>query len=247
MLTLQELFKEREYPGRFIILGLDGDCYVAIYGATGRSESSIARRYVYDQVKQVVSVEVTDQQKFSKGNPDLLLYDAVRFLPNGFLVSNGNHVEKIKECDSAAKDVLDKNLIDVMYENDTYRTPPITGCIVYSSATAALNIIKSDERGGVTRISYDAVLKKGVAQYISTYTGSNIRPTPSYSGDPLEVKLNYSDARSAANECYDSLAPKNSNDDLRVGVVVVYVSRDSLKREIAIINRADPGILTYKI
>ena len=43
-----ELLKKMRYPGRFLALGMDGNAYVALYGATGRSPSSLARRYVHE-------------------------------------------------------------------------------------------------------------------------------------------------------------------------------------------------------
>jgi len=74
---LEELAK-MEYPGRVIILGRD-NCgeNIVVYGLSGRSESSQARRLVKDANEERISIEVTDQAQLEKGDPALLVYDAI--------------------------------------------------------------------------------------------------------------------------------------------------------------------------
>jgi len=79
-----DFLKNLRYPGRFIILGKDGEDFVAIYGVTGRSASSLARRYVQEG-NEIIAVQTAEG-----GNPELLTYPAFRFVENGIIVANGN-------------------------------------------------------------------------------------------------------------------------------------------------------------
>ena len=88
-----ESLARMEYPGRFIILGKDsgGEHAVVVYGLTGRSPPSRARRL--EPEKDQVRVVPVDEQAVSAGNRDLLVYPAMMFKRQGIAVSNGAHTE----------------------------------------------------------------------------------------------------------------------------------------------------------
>jgi IMP cyclohydrolase len=51
--------KNFEYPGRFIIIGKQENGFYILYGVTARSESSRAKRYIYDRSTQTIKVQAT--------------------------------------------------------------------------------------------------------------------------------------------------------------------------------------------
>ncbi len=76
-----ETLAKMEYPGRFIIIGRDekGENNITVYGITGRSTSSQARKLEDLDKHGVVRVNTTDRKVLENGNPSLLLYEAMFF------------------------------------------------------------------------------------------------------------------------------------------------------------------------
>lgn len=75
---------------------------------------------------------------------------------------------------------------------------------------------------------------------ISTYSGENVNPLPSFRGEPLDVRLRGVTAEQTAEAVYAALAPPASEPerDFRVSVVCVFI-RD-LEKEVferCVINR----------
>jgi IMP cyclohydrolase len=231
-----ELLKKMRYPGRFLALGMDGDAHVALYGATGRSPSSLARRYVQDG--NAIYASAVDDTVKREGNPDLLEYPALVFFDNGLTIANGRQIEKITELQNReAKKQLSYALSEEAYEPDEYRTPRITGCLVKGSSgmDAAIHIARSAS-DGIDLSSWTVPLESGKGMYISTYIGEDVRPTPSFSGAPLPVVLNFGSAKKAAKAMYEALAPKRGEADYRIGYFAVYI-QEGKSPEIAIQNK----------
>ncbi len=225
------------YPGRFIIVGKDQNSYVVIYGATGRSPSSLARKFVQNG-DAIFMGGIDDTVK--EGNPALLEYPAVRIFPNGILVANGGHIDKITELQSRdARKQLAYALSEEAYEPDEYRTPRITGCIVESASgmDGALHIVRSASNG-IDKSSWSVPFEEGKGLFVGTYEGDDVKPTPSFPGDPLPVSLNFGSTHAAAKAVFDSYAPPAGGLDYRVGIIAVY-KKPGLAPEIAIINRVD--------
>ena len=90
-----EAIAEMEYPGRLIALGRDptGEHNVVVYAVTGRSPSSQARTLEYNADDNTIFTKPTDPEVLEKGNPDLLLYDAIVMLDDSVAVSNGKQTE----------------------------------------------------------------------------------------------------------------------------------------------------------
>lgn len=236
-----EALANMEYPGRFIIIGRDitGGNYVVVYGITGRSKPSQARRLNF--VGDGVYVEPTDEEALKKGNPELLIYPAIGFKPGGIVVSNGRQTIAIEEKFDASidpKEILEKALSDWEYEPDEPNyTPRISGCV--TGISAALSIIKRAEEGIAERLYFDVSLNSGKGKLIATYTGANVNPLPSFQGAPLDVELKGDDAEKTAELVYEALAPKITGNDFRVSVASLYCNPSTGTRKVEIINRCD--------
>lgn len=226
------------YPGRFIVIGKDAGSSVVIYGATGRSPASLARRFI--QKENEIFMTAADETVSREGNPALLEYPAVRIFQNGIVVANGTQIQHITELQSRdARAQLSYAMNEEAYEPDEYRTPRITGCIVETETRVqgALHIVRSAS-DGIDRSSWNVQFEEGMGSYIGTYIGSDVKPTPSFDGTPLSIPLSFGSAESAARTFFDAFEPPEGEMDYRVGVIAVYKKLGSLP-EIAIINRLD--------
>jgi IMP cyclohydrolase len=217
-----ELLHTMRYPGRFIAIGRDGSHAVIIYGATGRSLSSLARRFV--RSGNAVFMSAVDATVGKEGNPELLEYPALRIFENGAVAANGRHIDDIRSLESRdARKQLSYALSEEAYEPDEYRTPRITGCIVESKGgvDGALHIIRSVS-DGIDHASWSVPMINGRGMFISTYAGDDVKPTPSFRGSPRDVSLDFGSAERAAEEVFLSLAPNAGESDYRVGCLAVY-------------------------
>lgn len=230
------------YPGRFLVIGKDPSAgsgqaaYVAIYGATGRSPSSLARRFVREN--DGVYMTAVDGTVSKEKNPELFEYPAVRFFRNGIVVANGRHIDDIVELQSRdARQQISYALAEEAYEPDENHTPRITGCLIESNGKmdAAVHIVRY-AADGIDRSSWSVPLEAGKGSFISTYAGEDARPAPSFPGRPVPVDLAFGSARDAAKAIFDSFAPPSGAQDYRVGVVALYGKLGG-QPEIAIVNR----------
>jgi hypothetical protein len=105
--------------------------------------------------------------------------------------------------------------------------------------SAALSSIQSDENGKVVRKTWGIPLENGEGNFLSTYAGPNVRPTPSFVEEPINVILNQSSPADLSKSIYSHLEPASGREDLRVSVVVVFINEQSFAKEISIINSCD--------
>jgi IMP cyclohydrolase len=234
-------FPQMEYPGRFIVLGKNKNNLIVVYGVTARNPSSRSKRYVYDKINNIVVVEPIDKEIMSQGNLDLLQYTAIRFFSNGIIVGNGQQTNLFSALThNFAFDELKNNLSDVSFEPDKYNTPRITGCFLYSTNTfsAALSSIRADFEGKVLRKTWNINLGDGCGKFLSTYAGPNIRPTPSFAEDPIDILLNYDKASDLTRDIFDLIKPSEGRDDLRVSVVSIFLDLKNFNKEVSIHNLA---------
>lgn len=224
------------YPGRFLVIGKDGDSYVVVYGATGRSPSSLARRFTEEN--DGIYMTAVDGTVSKEKNPELFEYPAVRFFRNGIVVANGRHIDDIAALQSRdARQQLSYALAEEAYEPDENHTPRITGCLVESNGKmdAAVHIVRY-AADGIDLSSWSVPLEAGKGSFISTYAGKDDRPAPSFSGHPVSIDLAFGSARDAARAIFDSFSPPAGAPDYRVGVVALYKKLGE-RPEIAIVNR----------
>lgn len=240
-----EKLAEKEYPGRFIILGRDisNQNNLIIYGLTGRSPSSQARYMEWDEEGKQVLVKPTEIDVVNMGYPDLLIYPSILLgnLKNNstIAVSNGKHTISIKEeigKHNNPTGILSSAMNKWEFEPDepTY-TPRISGIITQNKAT--LGIVRRDETGYVRREYFEVPLKSGTGHLITTYRGEDTNPVPTFEGTPLEILLREKDERDIAKTVYDSLEPKDPNKDFRISVSVVSYNLTKGNTKLYIINR----------
>ncbi|MBR9691626.1 hypothetical protein GOV06_02470 [Candidatus Woesearchaeota archaeon] len=217
-----EKLAEMEYPGRVIIIGrtkrgshaghsYDGANVVA-YGLSGRSESSQARKLKATKDKKRISIDVTDPEQLAKGDPSLLVYDAIVKIGRTIIVSNGVQTNLIGDaadmyrrfmerelpiedllpmsfCEPHYMETKDGRTIDIAcYEpDDPNFTPRICG--VVQGDYAMLGVIKRDTNGEPLHCFYKFPLVEGQAKMIATYEGVNQNPLPAFTGEPRDIRL----------------------------------------------------------
>ncbi len=228
------------YPGRVILIGLDrtAEHVIAGYAITGRSPSSQARRLKLEAGN--IWTEPSDEEAIKKDQAELLIYRAIA-IGQGIAISNGRHTEEIVRAFGKRKDpedVLRQALSNWSYEPDApHFTPRISGCAC-PSGRACLSIIKRAGNGTSEKLFFPYGLEPGKGRIITTYTGKEATPLPSFFGDPLAVEIKAMDAATMAEAIYSALKPKDPDRDYRVAVACVYASsRDYLKFDVHIINK----------
>ncbi|MDH7511637.1 MAG: IMP cyclohydrolase [Clostridiales bacterium] len=230
------------YPGRVILIGLDraAEHVIAGYAITGRSPSSQARRLKLEAGS--IWTEPSEEEAIRKSQAKLLIYRAMA-IGRGIAVSNGRQTEEIIRAFGKRKnpeDVLRQALRNWTYEPDApHFTPRISGCAL-PNGRACMNIIKRAGNDTSEKLFFAYDLEPGKGRIITTYSGKEATPLPSFSGDPLAVEIKAKDATTMAEAIYSSLKPKDPEKDYRVAVACVYASsRDFLKFDAHIINKSE--------
>lgn len=234
---------EKDYPGRLIIIGADrtGKSFIVLYAITGRSPSSQARKIEYSGHKFLV--KPTDESILNTGNVDLLIYPAI-LLSEGIVVSNGKQTDDIQAASldaGNAVQILKMSLAKWDYEPDAPTFTPRISAYILPSKSAAFSIIKRSEDGTAQRKYFEIPLLPGQGKMISTYTGENKDPLPSFGNYPEDVSLSCSSAEDMAEAVYEAMKPKGEKcGDFRVAVVCVYCDIfDSSHYTFSIINRSE--------
>jgi IMP cyclohydrolase len=185
----------------------------------------------------------TDEELLKTGDPELLLYPAIVMGPGITVVSNGRQTSSIRPApgaDMGPAELLARALEGWEYEPDAPNfTPRISGCIL-SPDRAALSIIRRGEDGGSEKNYFEFPLLPGRAKMISTYSGKNVNPLPSFQGEPLDLTLREGTARETAEAVYEALGPVDppDDDDFRVAAACVYLhDLEAGTFEEAVVNR----------
>ena len=236
------VLRNKEYPGRFIIIGKDvtGKNVVIVYAITGRSPSSQARRIEVSE--EGAWVMPTDEKILEEGNRDLLIYPAILY-GHGIAVSNGKQTSDIRDSLSPERDpvdILSSALNHWEYEpDDPTFTPRISGCVL-PGGQAALSIIKRDIDGSPTRNYFKIPVLPGKGKMISTYSGKNREPLPSFEGEPEDVSMIYGTAEETAEAVDFALRAHKPDRDFRVAVVCGFFREKTLTElDISVINRSE--------
>ena len=231
------------YPGRLIVIGQarETENVLVVYGITGRSPSSQARKMALD--KDTIWVRPTDKDILKKGNIDLLIYPSVFCLSQGIAISNGKQTVDIMAClgqGDRAAEILAFALKNWDYEPDepTF-TPRISGCVL-PNKSAALSLIRKAEDGSSLRNVYEFSPASGKGKLIMTYQGENEDPLPSFKGVPLDMEITGSSPQEVCESVYRALAPEEGGKDFRVAVACVFgIDMESGRFDTHIINRAE--------
>ena len=234
--------KNKEYPGRFIIIGKDlsGKNVIIVYAITGRSPSSQARRI--EVTREGAWVRPTDEKILEEGNRDLLIYPAILY-GQGIAVSNGKQTSDIRDNLTPERDpvdILSSALKHWEYEPDAPTfTPRISGCVL-PGGEAALSIIKRSIDGAPSRHYFKIPLLPGKGKMISTYSGKNRDPLPSFEGEPEDISLIYNTSRETAEAVDMALRSTKIDQDFRVAVVCVFFREQTTSEfNTSVINRAE--------
>lgn len=239
MKTLSEVLSSMEYPGRFFVLGNQDENLFVLYGITARSASSQARKIIVNKSKSILEdlvlrVKPTDSELLSLGNPNLLIYKAVmaRESEGGCIaVSNGAQTEHIfkKLGRNNALDVLANVHRQFEYEPDPPNyTPRISGILTSDKRCVIGRITKDEEFEIPLREEFSYSLLNKTGRFISTYSGANTNPLPSFREDPILVEADYRDSKEAVNAAYESII-HNGNNDFRVSVAGIFHLGDYLE------------------
>jgi IMP cyclohydrolase len=195
---------------------------------------------------RVIRTDVTDPAQLAQGNAALLIYPAIAFAENYVAVSNGVQTELIYQAIKNHGKEVTANPMGLMhialrepvfrydtkngwvditsYEPDPPNNTPRIGAVVGSEGAAffiARKLAKLDEPlQEQSRVFFEP----GQGSLISTYSGRNMDPLPSFDSKPLPVGLKYESAAKTAHAVYDALAPKGG-EDLRVAVACVFTDR----------------------
>jgi IMP cyclohydrolase len=233
-----EPLRRMAYPGRLLALGRARSGHsIVLYAVTGRSPSSQARRLVLDG--RTVWTRPTDPDVLKNGNPDLLIYPALR-IGKGIAVSNGSQTADIDpDGEGSPVSALERGLKNWSYEPDSpIHTPRISGCVL-PSGRSAVAVIRSGAQGEALRSYFEFPLIAGRGRLISTYAGENADPLPAFQGEPREIRFEGATARDTAEAVYGALGPAEAGErDFRVAVACLFADPADLMRfEIHLINR----------
>ncbi len=230
---IYEELKNNAYPGRGIILGKSesGKEAVIAYFIMGRSENS--RNRIFIENDGVLHTEAFEPSKLI--DPSLIIYNAVRKIDDGLIVTNGNQTDTIYDYLNMGKSFEDAlNTREFEPDSPNY-TPRISGLISVkeNNLTYKLSILKSFDGDNSVCIrnffNYSGALN-GTGHLIHTYN-SDGSPIPSFSGEPKRMDI-VGDIDTYSIDLWNSL-----NEDNRVSLVVKFVSIESGETETRIINK----------
>lgn len=214
MHQIKDLLSDIKYPGRFFIIGKNSDnSNLVLYGITGRSPSSRARKIIakYESLEnlvlQVIPTEISSRQV----NPELLYYNAVvarRFGNSSYIVvSNGKQTDTIDRLLAVEGfDALPLAHENYEYEPDSPNfTPRISG-IIASNQGLIGRIMRGEGDSTIIRDKFSYVFSPGTGRFIRTYSGEDTSPLPTFRSGPMEVVLDYKDILEAVDDLYSSFA-----------------------------------------
>lgn len=225
MAQVTSLADAKAYYGRGIITGLtlDEELFVA-YFVTGRSPSSKARKLVYPGGdNNIIYTEPTNKEILEQGNPDLLLYNALlwnEYRNKMIAVSNGKQTDSVYASTLATSMSLTEATRQWNYEPDAPNFTPRISARIFTDSVAMrgeMAIIRKPLDSSVAeREEFKIIYEKGKAAVLTTYTGENVEPLPSFQGNPRIIEIGSSGIDSLVNE----LEPRMGNPDYRVALAV---------------------------
>lgn len=235
------LFRMREnpYPGRGIVVGLDGtgEYVVQVYWIMGRSPNSRNRIFEADANGRLYT-EAADPSKVE--DPSLIIYNAMRETVSEtakhYIVSNGDQTDVVAEK-LGSMDLLQSVLRDIKYESDKPNfTQRITATVSLIHGVpkpfVQMSILRKSQFGDgcdAMHFSYEC-FRAGIGFCITTYAGDG-DPLPPFYDDPLLMPLP-GDILGVTNAYWEALNEKN-----RVSLAVKFIELASGRSTIRIINK----------
>ncbi len=229
---LSALLKGNPYPGRGIVLGRSGDgAKTAVaYFIMGRSVNS--RNRVFEATPDGIRTKAFDESRMT--DPSLIIYHPVRILPDGTtVVTNGDQTDTIRDA-LLSGGSFESALRTRCFEPDGPNwTPRISG-LAAPDGSYRLSILKSLEGDSACccRYFYEyEAPQAGLGHFLSTYEGDG-EPLPSFRGEPKPVALTAPNARSWAEELWESL-----NEDNKVSLFVQMLDLRTGERDTVLLNK----------
>ena len=229
MVSLEKELQGNTYPGRGIVIGRsrDGKHAVIGYFIMGRSENS--RNRVFVKEPDGIRTEAFDPAKLT--DPSLIIYHPVRRLGRGFIVTNGDQTDTVR-------DFLEKGLPFEQalrtreFEPDGPNwTPRISG-LLSPDGSYKLSILKAaDEAGtGCLRQTFEYPGQPGLGHFIHTYKQDG-DPIPSYEGEPTPVFIE------GDIDAFTASLWENLNQDNKVSLFTRFIDLETGKAETRIVNK----------
>jgi len=219
------------YPGRGICIGFDDSAkrVLQVYWIMGRSANSRNRVFVADG--PVLRTAPADPSKLE--DPSRIIYNAMRELPDVYIVSNGDQTDTIYD-EIAAGGILVSALRKRTYEPDPPNfTARISAVCDFRGGglVTEMGVIRKSAYGEAPErqfFEYGA-LPKGAGYTMTTYSQDGT-PLPRFEGEPYLLPL-VGSPRQAATMIWDALNAAN-----RVAIAVKAIDIAAKKSEIEVIN-----------
>jgi len=235
---LYALLRQNSYPGRGILLGRSagGDYGVTAYFIMGRSANS--RNRVFETTKDGIRTRAFDESKMT--DPSLIIYHPVRQLQNQTIVTNGVQTDGIRDALNAGEKWDDALKLYAFEPDAPNYTPRISGILTLCSDTnepyvrVELSILKSLDGNPDCCCRYFYKYENipaGSGRFISTYRGDG-NPLPSFQGEPIPAAIHAPDAKTLADQLWESL-----NEENKISLFVQYTSLRDGSRDTAVINK----------
>lgn len=176
MKDLVELLQNNPYPGRGIVVGQG----VVYYWIMGRSFNS--RNRIFVETEDGIRTEAHQPELVE--DPSLIIYHPVRTMGDDLVVTNGDQTDTIVEQGDFVKGCMLRE-----FEPDDPNFTPRISTILHADGSFDLSILKHQESGRCLRefFCYEGA-DEGVGYFLSTYDGDG-NPLPTFTGEPIEVKL----------------------------------------------------------
>ena len=226
-----ELLNAHPYPGRGIMLGktADGAKSVVVYFIMGRSENS--RNRIFELTEDGIRTKAYDESKMV--DPSLIIYHPVRKVGSDLVVTNGDQTDTIRDFLLEGR-VFAEPLRTRCFEPDGPNwTPRISG-ILHDDGSYALSILKSADGDPASCRRYFFGYENPIAgqgHFIHTYQ-ENAEPLPSFYGEPRQVEVGNTDAKTLADKVWKAL-----NEDNKVSLFVRTIDIATGDSETVIINK----------
>ena len=209
-LNFQRHLKENRYPGRGIILGFDsGGAPVLLYWIMGRSENSRNRVFVLSK-EGILQTKAADNSLVE--DPSLIIYNAVKPLGNGFLVTNGDHTDRIATIIEDGGSLYQGLLAEKHEPDPPNFTPRIAGFLNQdtSGTKIELGIVCTSPftpDHSEVHVHHLPILQQGFGFGITTYKEDG-NPLPHFQDNPLLFPM-YGKSNELADLYWNALDSEN--------------------------------------
>ena len=167
--------KNNPYPGRGIAVGRDRVYYFIM----GRSQNS--RNRIFTRTDDGIRTEAFDPALLT--DPSLIIYNPVREVEAGLIVSNGDQTDTIRDAGDFRRGLMQRE-----YEPDAPNFTPRISAMIYRDGSFELSILKRRNGRCLREFFCYEGCDEGKGFFLSTYRGDG-EPLPSFAGEPMEIEM----------------------------------------------------------